>query len=103
MEIRVMRIDSADAVFFHQNDSVGVKNQVAGDERELLEDFGGDLLVAFGFLEYAQTGRGQYGLDESPRMAHRPRLPKDVGMRGHANKLINNAPREMPGGGLIPP
>lgn len=95
-EIGVVGIDSPDAVFFHQNGSAGVKNQVAGDERKLLEDFGGDLLVAFCFLEYAQTGRGQYGLDESPRMVHGPRLPKDVGMRGHAKKLIHNAPGKMP-------
>lgn len=96
MEIGVARVDTADPVFTHEDRCVRIVHQIPSNEWELGEDFRRDGRMTARGDQNAKRGRRQKRFDELPGALYRPRFAKDPRMRAHAQKLVDNWPREIP-------
>ncbi len=88
MEVGVAGTNPANAMFAHQDGSVGVMEQVAGEMRKLGKDLSSYLSVPRCGNQHTQSRRIQQARYELPRLLYAPGLSHDPRMSGHSQKFV---------------
>ena len=97
MKIRIPSTYDPDSVLAHEGGCVRIMEQVACEMGNFRDDLRGDLGVPRRRDENAQTWRGEQRFYELPRRARTPRLSHYARVRGHAQELVQDGPRDIPG------
>ena len=96
IEIGVAGADLPDAVLAHENCSVSIVEQIAGEVRQLVNEFARDVGMTMGRNENGEARRSEECRHELPRRFCVPRPPHDPRMRCNAQKLVKYPPGRIP-------
>ena len=94
MKVSVVRADLADAVLPHDHRRVQVVKQVAADVRQLLQRLSQHQSMTGRRRQQVETGRSQQSLQETPGFGRRPGICGRTTMRGDAEELVADVPRQ---------
>ncbi len=87
IEIGVAGADLPDAVLAHENCSVSIVEQIAGEVRQLVNEFARDVCMTMGRNENREARRSEECRHELSRRFCVPRPPHDPRMRCNAQIL----------------
>jgi len=97
VEICIPGADLPDSVLTHQDGSVSVVQEIAGQVRSFTDDLPGDLGVSWRRHKDIETRRGEERCDELPCLRCVPRLLHHPGMSRDTQKLVKDRPGGIPG------
>lgn len=72
MKIRVAGVDHFDSMFSHKDGDMQVRDEIAGQLWNLLDDLCTNIVVQLGLRQNVEARRNDQCLDELPRVFHRP-------------------------------
>jgi len=97
MEISVPGTNPANPMFAHEDCSVGVMEEIAGQEGKVRKDLSSHLSVPRCWNQQTQSRRVEQARNEFPGLLYAPRPSHHPGMSGHAQELIEDRPTCVPG------
>ena len=97
IEIGVAGADLPDAVLAHENCSASIVEQIAGEVRQLVNEFARDVGMTMSRNENGEARRSEECRHELARRFCVPRPPHDPRMRCNAQKLVKYTPGRIPG------
>lgn len=97
MKVGIARDNPTDAMLAHENRCVSVVEEIAREMRKLSDDLRGNLGVSLRRDEDTKAGRGVQRRDEVPGRLCAPRPPHHPRVGAHAQELIQDRPRGIPG------
>ena len=100
VEIGVSGVNGADTILSHQDRGMRVENQIARDSGHFGKHLRGRMSVTIGLGQKSERRRCEQSVEKVPRLIAGEGLRHDAGMGHHAEKLVDNAPSEIPGSRL---
>lgn len=100
VEIGVSGVNGADTILPHQDGGVRVEDQIARDSGHFGKHLRCRMSVTIGLDQKSERGRRKQSVEKGPRLIAGEGLRHDAGMGHHAEKLVDNAPSEIPGSRL---
>jgi len=104
MKIGVAGVDPPDAVFPHNDDGMGIVNQIPRQGRPQFPEYLiSNNRVTIRFHQNDQGSGWKQGLHEPPGLAQIPGMRQDSGMSADPQKFLDDLPGPVPGGSLAAP
>lgn len=96
VEVGISGVNGADPILPHQDGSMRVKNQIARNSGHFGEHLCGSMTVPIGLDQNPQRRRREQRVEKGPSLVAGEGLGHDSGMGYHAEKLVDDAPSEIP-------